>query len=88
MRRRGPKPRLRRHRNRRLRRRRQSLRCRPLTGTLHGHITDPSGALIPGTQVTITTADGKKVGNATADAAGAYQVHGLPAGSYVIAGDI
>jgi hypothetical protein len=55
-----------------------------LTGTLHGHISDPSGALIPGTQVTITTADGKSVGNTAADAAGAYQVHGLPAGSYVI----
>ncbi len=54
------------------------------TGTLRGHITDPSGALIPGTQVTITSADGKKAANGTADAAGAYQVHGLPAGSYVI----
>ncbi len=54
------------------------------SGTLHGHITDPTGALIPGTQVTITTVAGAAAGTATADAAGAYQVHGLAAGSYVI----
>ncbi len=54
------------------------------TGTLHGHISDPSGALIPGTQITVTTTKGASAGSATADAAGAYQVHGLPAGSYVI----
>ncbi len=54
------------------------------SGTLHGHIADPSGALIPGTIVTITTADGKSVGSVTADAAGGYQVRGLAAGSYVI----
>ncbi len=53
-------------------------------GTLHGHILDPTGALIPGAQVTVETAAGKKFGNVTADSAGGYQVHGLPAGSYVI----
>ena len=53
---------------------------------MHGHISDPSGALIPGAQVTVSTAaDGKQVGPATtADATGAYLVRGLPAGSYVI----
>jgi hypothetical protein len=54
------------------------------TGTLHGHITDPSGALIPGSQVTVTTVAGAAAGSTTADAAGAYQVHGLAAGSYVV----
>jgi Carboxypeptidase regulatory-like domain len=34
--------------------------------------------------VTVITAAGKNVGNATADAAGGYQVRGLAAGSYVI----
>ena len=56
-------------------------------GTLHGHILDPTGALIPGAQVTVTSAAGKKVGSTTADSAGGYQVHGLPAGSYVIEAD-
>jgi hypothetical protein len=54
------------------------------TGTLHGHILDQTGALIPGAQVTATTAAGKSVANVTADAAGGYQIPGLPAGSYVI----
>jgi Carboxypeptidase regulatory-like domain len=54
------------------------------TGSLRGHITDPSGALIPGTQLTVTTAKGAAVTTVTADAAGAYAVHGLPGGSYVI----
>jgi hypothetical protein len=57
------------------------------TGTLHGHILDPTGALIPGAQITVTTAAGAKVGNATADAAGGYQIKGLAAGSYVIDAD-
>ena len=54
------------------------------TGTLHGHILDQTGALIPGAQVTVATAAGKNVGSTTADAAGGYQIPGLPAGSYVI----
>jgi len=53
-------------------------------GTLRGHITDPTGALIPGAQVTVTTAAGAKAGSATADAAGGYQVRGLAAGSYIV----
>ncbi len=57
------------------------------TGVLHGHITDPTGALIPGAQVTVLTAAGKKVGSTTADPAGGYQVRGLGAGSYVIQAD-
>ena len=57
------------------------------TGVLRGHISDPSGALIPGAQVTVTTADGKQVGTATANATGGYQVRGLPEGSYVIRAD-
>ena len=54
------------------------------TGTLHGHISDPTGALIPGAQVSVATAAGTNVANVTADAAGDYQVRGLAAGSYVI----
>jgi hypothetical protein len=53
------------------------------TGTLRGHITDPSGALIPGAKVTITTSAGTAVASATADASGAYSVSGLAPGSYI-----
>jgi hypothetical protein len=54
------------------------------TATIHGHIADQTGALIPGAKVTVTTADGKTVGTATADASGAYSVTGLAAGSYIV----
>lgn len=54
------------------------------SGVLRGHILDPTGALIPGAQVTVTTAKGAPVKTMTANAAGAYLVQGLPAGSYVI----
>jgi len=53
-------------------------------GALRGHVTDPSGALIPGAQISVTSAKGAAMGTATADAAGGYQVRGLPAGSYVV----
>jgi hypothetical protein len=54
------------------------------TGTLHGHIADQTGALIPGAQITVTTAKGGPIAQTTADAAGGYSVRGLAAGSYVI----
>ena len=54
------------------------------TATIHGHIADQTGALIPGAKVTITTVDGKVAGNATADASGAYSVSGLTTGNYVV----
>ncbi len=54
------------------------------TGTLHGHIADQTGALIPGAQVIVTTDKGKQVAQTSADAAGGYSVRGLAAGSYVI----
>jgi hypothetical protein len=52
--------------------------------TIHGKITDPSGALIPGAQVTISNAKGQTVSSATADAAGSYDAHALPAGTYTV----
>ena len=58
----------------------------PGSSVLHGHITDQTGALIPGAQVTVSAASsGKQIGPAlTADSSGAYSMRGLPAGSYVI----
>jgi len=52
--------------------------------TLHGHVTDPSGALIPGAKVTITTSAGTAVTSTTADASGSYAVHGLAPGDYIV----
>lgn len=54
------------------------------TGTLHGQIADPTGALIPGATITITNALGIQVKSATSDASGNYSVTGLPPGSYIV----
>lgn len=59
----------------------------PATVIIRGHITDQTGALIPGAKVSIEDAGGKTVATATADASGAYEVRGLPAGGYVIRAD-
>jgi Carboxypeptidase regulatory-like domain len=53
------------------------------TGTLQGRVLDPSGAVIPNAQVTVTPASGKGF-SAVADATGSYHVRGLPAGSYIV----
>ncbi|MGA2046198.1 MAG: carboxypeptidase regulatory-like domain-containing protein [Terracidiphilus sp.] len=54
------------------------------TGILRGHITDQTGALIPGATVTVETSAGTTVTTATADSSGAYSVSGLAAGGYII----
>ncbi len=51
--------------------------------TLRGHITDPTGALIPGAKIVIVNASGVPVATATADAAGAYSVSVAPGSYYV-----
>ena len=54
------------------------------TASLHGHIADPTGALIPGATVVVTTSAGTAVTTTTADAAGVYVVNGLKPGSYIV----
>ncbi len=58
----------------------------PATGTVtvRGHITDQTGALIPGARVSVTDASGNTVRTTTADAGGAYDLRGLPPGSYIV----
>jgi hypothetical protein len=54
------------------------------TVTLRGHITDQTGALIPGAKITITDASGNIARTATADTGGAYDVRGLAPGNYIV----
>jgi hypothetical protein len=54
------------------------------TATLRGQVSDPTGALIPGATITITTSAGVTKGTAIADASGVYQVRGLAPGSYIV----
>ena len=65
-----------------------AVQAAPATSaTLHGHITDPTGALIPGAQITVTTAAGNVVSTVTADSSGAYELHGLKPGAYILKAD-
>ena len=54
------------------------------SATLRGHITDQTGALIPGAKVTITTSAGAAVSTTTADASGTYEVRGLKPDGYIV----
>jgi hypothetical protein len=54
------------------------------TATLHGRVSDPTGALIPGAKIEVDTFAGTLVTTATADAEGTYAIHGLTAGGYII----
>ena len=52
------------------------------TATLRGHITDPTGALIPGATVTVSSAAGKQAATVTSDATGHFVMSDLAPGSY------
>jgi hypothetical protein len=54
------------------------------TATVRGHISDPTGALIPGAKITIATSAGAAVSTTTADSAGGYVVNGLAPGGYIV----
>jgi hypothetical protein len=52
------------------------------TASFHGHIADPTGAVIPGATITIATSTGTTVSKVTADDTGHYAVNGLAPGAY------
>jgi hypothetical protein len=52
-------------------------------GSLQGRVLDPSGAVIPQAQLTVTSASGKTMTTAS-DGAGSYQVRGLAPGDYTV----
>ena len=52
-------------------------------GSLHGQVTDPTGAVIPQAAVTATAPGGKAV-SARTNGQGAYEVKGLTAGQYAV----
>jgi hypothetical protein len=54
------------------------------TASLRGHVADPTGALIPKANITITTPEGMTVTELKSDAQGTYSISGLAAGSYVV----
>src|SRR5260370_4804011 len=52
------------------------------TGDIHGTVTDPSDALIPGCAITLTDQDTGAVRKTTSDAQGAFSFLQLPVGTY------
>lgn len=51
---------------------------------LSGTIADPSGAVIPGATVSLTTPDGHTVATATSSSSGEYRVSNLAPGTYIV----
>jgi hypothetical protein len=52
--------------------------------TLHGTVTDPTGAVIPGASTSIITPGGETIASLTTDASGAYQSRSLAPGTYIV----
>ena len=53
------------------------------TGTLRGKVTDPTGAVIPQADVTVTSSTGKQAAAIT-DGGGSFEMHGIAPGSYTV----
>ncbi len=53
------------------------------TASVSGRVTDPTGAVIPGATVTVTSPDGTQ-SSATSDQVGGFQIQSLPPGSYTV----
>jgi hypothetical protein len=51
---------------------------------MHGQITDPTGAVIPGATISVTTPDGHTAASATSGPDGSYEVKGLSPGTYIV----
>jgi len=56
------------------------------TATIVGLATDPSGAAIPGAEVSVSNAQKGFVRELTTDSAGAYTAASIPIGSYTVTG--
>ena len=54
------------------------------TGAIRGTVSDPSGAVIPGATVSVTTPDGHTIASATSDPSGGYRTRALSPGIYII----
>ena len=55
----------------------------PAPGTLHGIVTDPSGAVVPGVSISVSTPDGRSL-TATTNRQGAFDLKNLPPGKYTV----
>ncbi len=52
--------------------------------SLHGQVTDPTGAVIPGATVSLTSPDGHTVARVTSSDDGSYEIKNLAPGTYIV----
>lgn len=62
----------------------QARRAPAAAATVRGTISDPTGALIPGAAVNLTTAAGAEVTSSVSDSSGAYVFPNVAPGSYAV----
>jgi Carboxypeptidase regulatory-like domain len=62
----------------------QPLSAQVLYGSVSGTVTDQSGAVVPGAQITITNDTSGLKRTATSDSGGSYRILDLPNGTYTI----
>ena len=62
----------------------QTRRAPATTASVHGTIADPTGALIPGATVRLTSPTGAVVATTTSDASGTYSFPSLAPGTYAV----
>src|SRR6266852_4920559 len=65
-----------------------SAAAQEFRGSITGRVTDPSGALVPGTQVTVTNAATNVSSSATANEEGLYTVLYLASGRYTVVAEM
>ncbi len=53
-------------------------------GSLHGVVSDPTGAVIPGASISVTDAQGHTLATATSGQDGSYTVPSVAAGTYIV----
>ncbi|HYK37076.1 TonB-dependent receptor [Alloacidobacterium sp.] len=53
-------------------------------GAVRGQVTDPTGAVIPNANVSLTTPDGHTVATVTSNGRGTYEVNNLTPGTYIV----
>jgi hypothetical protein len=63
---------------------RSALLAQTRNATLHGTVTDPTGAVIPGASISIIRPSGQTIVSIITDASGAYQSRNLAPGIYIV----
>jgi hypothetical protein len=56
-------------------------------GQMGGYVTDPSGAVVPNVQITVTSSDNGSIRSTVTDSSGRWAVLGLPSGNYKVRAD-